>query len=46
MSLSRRHLLQSASALGAMGLVGCSDTNKSPDIISANHRAVMETLDK
>ena len=24
MSLSRRHLLQSASALGAMGLVGCS----------------------
>ena len=46
MSLSRRHLLQSASALGALGLIGCTDSATTPE--SANHAnaAAQSLLDK
>lgn len=40
MSLSRRHLLQSASAFGALGLIGCSETGvTSAPSVNANDAA-------
>ena len=45
MSLSRRHLLQSASALGAMGLIGCSGGEVDTEILGAGDKAAQSILD-
>ena len=45
MSLSRRHLLQSASALGAMGLVGCSGGKVDTEVLGAEEKAAQSILD-
>ena len=45
MSLSRRHLLQSASALGALGLIGCSETSVAPATSNTANIAAQSILD-
>ncbi len=46
MSLSRRHLLQSASALGALGLIGCSNSSVTPEPASSANEAARSVLEK
>lgn len=49
MSLSRRHLLQSASAIGALGLIGCSNaiesTSENPIPTGSANQAAKTVLD-
>jgi len=45
MSLSRRHLMQSASALGALGLIGCSNADEVSSAASSTDQAARSVLD-
>ena len=45
MSLSRRHLLQSASAFGALGLIGCTETAVGPAATPNANDAAQSILD-
>jgi len=45
MSLSRRHLLQSASALGALGLIGCLESGTETPVSQAAENAAQSLLD-
>ncbi len=46
MSLSRRHLMQSASAIGALSLVGCTETSVTPKTtVRSNNQAAQTVLD-
>jgi len=48
MPLSRRHLLQSASAMGALGIVGCSETeiaSAPKPSVGSNNQTAKKVLD-